>query len=91
VTNTGQRAGAEVVQLYIRDPVASATRPVRELKGFERVELAPGEAREVVFTLTPADLAFYTPRGTWEAEPGDFEVFVGGSSTTDRSARFTLR
>jgi beta-glucosidase len=91
VTNTGQRAGAEVVQLYIRDPVASATRPVRELKGFERVELAPGEARTVAFTLTPADLAFYTPGGTWEAEPGDFEVFVGGSSTTDRSARFTLR
>ena len=70
VANTGARAGAEVVQLYVRDMVGSVTRPVKELKGFQRVELAAGESREVTFTLTPADLAFYTARGRWEAEPG---------------------
>ena len=91
VTNSGDRAGAEVVQLYIRDLVASATRPVKELKGFEKIELAPGESREVTFELTAEDLAFYTPRGAWEAEPGEFQVFVGTSSAEVRTARFTLR
>ncbi len=91
VTNSGDRAGAEVVQLYIRDLVGSATRPVKELKGFRRVELTAGESREVSFTLNAGDLAFYTARGVWEAEPGDFEVFVGGSSVDVQAARFTLR
>jgi beta-glucosidase len=91
VTNTGDRAGAEVVQLYIRDLVASATRPVKELKGFQKIELAPGESREVTFSLGAADLAFYTPRGSWEAEPGEFQVFVGTSSETVQTGRFTLR
>ena len=91
VANTGARAGAEVVQLYVRDMVGSVTRPVKELKGFQRVELAAGESREVTFTLTPADLAFYTARGRWEAEPGGFAVFVGGSSRDVKSASFTLR
>ncbi len=91
VTNTGSRRGTEVVQLYVRDLVGSVTRPVKELKGFQPVELAPGESREVSFTLTPADLAFYTARGRWEAEPGTFTVMVGGNSRDVKSASFTLR
>ena len=91
LTNTGPRAGAEVVQLYVRDVVGSLTRPVKELKGFAKVELQPGESREVVFTLTAADLAFTTARGTWEAEPGEFQVFVGNSSEADTPVGFTLR
>ncbi len=91
ITNAGQRAGAEVVQLYVRDLVGSITRPIKELKGFRRIELAPGEAQEVIFTLRDEDLAFYNARGLREAEPGDFEVFVGTSSADVQGARFTLR
>ncbi len=91
VTNTGDRAGSEVVQLYVRDLVGSTTRPVKELKGFEKIHLDPGQSRAVTFTLAAGDLAFYTARGAWEAEPGDFEVFVGTSSADVKSARFTLR
>jgi beta-glucosidase len=91
VANTGTRAGAETVQLYVRDLVGSVTRPVKELKGFERVELKPGEARDVRFTLTAADLAFYTAQGRWEAEAGAFAVFVGGNSRDVKQAAFTLR
>jgi beta-glucosidase len=90
VKNTGERPGAEVVQLYVRDLVGSLTRPVKELKGFERVTLAPGESRDVSFTLSAEDLAFYTAAGRWEAEPGDFQVFVGSSSRDVKDARFTL-
>lgn len=91
LTNTGSRVGAEVVQLYVRDVVGSLTRPVKELKGFAKIELQPGESREVAFTLTAADLAFTTARGTWEAEPGEFQVFVGNSSTVDTPTSFFLR
>ncbi len=91
VTNSGGRAGAEIVQLYVRDMVGSVTRPIKELKGFERVELAAGQSRDVTFTLTAADLAFYTARGRWEAEPGAFTVFVGGNSRDLKEASFTLR
>jgi beta-glucosidase len=91
LSNTGDRAGTEVAQLYVRDLVGSATRPVRELKGFQRVSLEAGETRTVTFELTAKDLAYYTPRGAWEAEPGEFEVFVGGSSEAERSARFMLK
>jgi beta-glucosidase len=69
----------------------SVTRPIKELKGFERVELAPGQSRDVTFTLAPADLAFYTARGRWEAEPGAFKVLVGGNSRDLKEASFTLR
>lgn len=69
VTNSGQRAGTEIAQLYVRELVGSVTRPIKELKGFQRVELAPGQARELTFAIKPADLAFYTARGQWEAEP----------------------
>ncbi|MEO1085992.1 MAG: glycoside hydrolase family 3 C-terminal domain-containing protein, partial [Acidobacteriota bacterium] len=91
VTNTGERRGVEVVQLYIRDLVGTATRPVKELKGFERLDLEPGASQDVTFVLTEKDLAYYTPRGRWEAEAGDFEVFVGTSSAEVQSTRFTLR
>ena len=90
VTNTGGRAGAEVVQLYVRDEVASVTRPIRELKGFERVELAPGQSRTVTFTLRPDDLQFWGEDGAWTVEPGWFTVMVGGSSAATQSARFEL-
>jgi len=91
VTNTGKRAGTEVAQLYVRDLVGSVTRPVKELKGFERVDLLAGQAREVTFTITAADLAFYTARGRWEAEPGAFRVLVGGNSRDLKEASFSLR
>jgi beta-glucosidase len=91
VTNSGRRAGAEIVQLYVRDKVGSVTRPVKELKGFQRIELKPGQSSDVTFTMTTADLAFYTARGRWEAEPGAFTVFVGGNSRDLEEASFTLR
>jgi beta-glucosidase len=91
VKNTGDRLGAEVVQLYVRDLVGSVTRPVKELKGFEKVTLEPGESKDVTFTLSAADLAFYTAAGRWEAEPGDFVVFVGPDSRDVKEARFTLK
>ena len=89
VANTGDRAGAEVVQLYLWDEVASVTRPVQELKGFERVELAPGESQRVTFMLSPDDLQFWGD-GAWTVEPGWFTVMVGGSSAETQSARFEL-
>ena len=91
VTNTGQRAGTEVAQLYVRDMVGSVTRPVKELKGFQKVDLQPGQSREVTFTLKASDLAFYTAAGRSEAEPGAFKVFVGGNSRDVKEAGFTLR
>ncbi|GAB4220543.1 MAG: beta-glucosidase BglX [Acidobacteriota bacterium] len=91
VTNTGSREGTEVVQLYVRDLVGSVTRPVKELKGFQRVTLKPGESRDVIFGLSAADLAFYSGRGLWEAEPGDFMAFVGGNSMEVKEAKFTLK
>jgi beta-glucosidase len=80
VTNTGDRAGTEVVQLYIRDLVSSVTRPVKELKGFHRVRLDPGETTTVAFDITPALLSFYDIDMRYVVEPGDFELMVGTSS-----------
>jgi beta-glucosidase len=91
VTNSGERAGAEVVQFYIHDRVGSFTRPVLELKRFEKIELGPGESREVTFPITAADLALFNANGEWQAEPGDFEVFVGTSSTELHRAELHLR
>jgi beta-glucosidase len=91
VRNTGTRAGVEVVQLYVRDRVGSVTRPVKELKGFHKIQLEPGQSKDVTFTLSAADLAFYTAAGQWEAEPGEFDVFVGPNSRDVRQASFTLR
>ncbi len=80
VTNTGRRASDEVVQLYIHDLVSSVTRPVQELKGFQRIHLKPGESRRVELPLGPAELGFYDVNMKWVVEPGRFEVMVGGSS-----------
>jgi len=80
VTNTGTRAGSEVVQLYIRDLVSSVTRPVKELKGFRRVALEPGQTATVRFEITPESLAFWDVNIKYRVEPGDFEIMVGTSS-----------
>jgi beta-glucosidase len=81
VKNTGVRSGAEVVQMYLADPSAKVDRPLRELKGFERVELAPGESRTIAFQLDRRALSFYsTEAHSWVAQPSRFEVFVGSSS-----------
>ncbi len=90
VRNTGRRAGGDVVQLYVRDLVASVTRPVRELKGFQKIELAPGEERDVAFRLTPDDLAFWRADMTFGSEPGAFDVFVGDDSTATLAGHFEL-
>ncbi len=90
VSNDGDVAADEVVQLYVRDLVGDVTRPVRELKGFERVRLNPGESRTVTFELDAAALAFYGQDMTLITEPGQFHVWVGGSSDTDLRAEFTL-
>ena len=83
IQNTGNRAGKEVVQLYIRDRVASISRPVRELKGFQKVSLEPGERKIVNFTLTASELGFYNGDGEFLVESGVFDIFVGGSSTAE--------
>ena len=81
VKNTGDKAGAEVVQLYVNDAEASVERPVRELKGFQKVYLEPGEARKLSFTVTPADLSFFDAEAhDWKLEPGDFHILLGTSS-----------
>jgi len=80
VTNTGQREGTEVVQLYIRDLVSSVTRPLKELKGFRKVYLRPGEKKTVAIDITPESLAFYNIDMKYVVEPGDFEIMVGNSS-----------
>jgi len=80
VTNTGKRRGDEVVQMYIRDEVSSVTRPVKELKGFERISLDPGETRKVMFQITPEKLYFYNREMKRVVEPGKFQIMVGGSS-----------
>ena len=91
VTNTGSRAGDEVVQLYIHDPVASISQPVRRLRGFERVTLNPGETRTVTFTLDRSDFGFYDNRGKFVVEPGQIDVYAGNSSNSDMKRSFTVR
>jgi beta-glucosidase len=90
VTNTGTRQGQEVVQLYTHQLVASRSRPVRELKGFEKIALAPGKTKTVRFTLKASDLAYHDDNGDPVVEPGKFHVFVGGSSTADLKAEFRI-
>lgn len=91
ITNQGNREAEEVAQLYIRDRVASLTRPVRELKGFRKIRLAPGATAEVQFTLTRHDLAFYNAQLQLVAEPGEFDVWIAPSAEAGISKRFTLR
>lgn len=91
ITNTGSRDGAEVVQLYIRDLVGSVTRPVKELKGFEKIFLKAGESRKVSFSITPELLKFYNYDLQFVCEPGDFDVMIGGNSRDVKKARFLLK
>lgn len=85
VTNTGARAGDEVVQLYVRDPVASVSRPVMQLRGFRRVALAPGETRRIYFTLESGHFALWGQAGGWQIEPGKIELMAGGASDQIRA------
>jgi beta-glucosidase len=91
VKNTGQVAGTETVQLYIRDLVGSVTRPVKELKGFKKVALKAGEVQTVSFTITKEDLSFYNIDGVWGTEPGKFKVFVGTNSQNTIEAGFEIK
>jgi beta-glucosidase len=90
IENTGQRAGDEVLQLYIRDVASSVTRPVRELKGFQRLTLQPGEKRRVEFTLVPEQLGFYNREMRFVVEPGAFKVMVGNSSVGGLESNFDV-
>jgi beta-glucosidase len=91
VTNTGARAGDEVAQLYINDPVASISQPVRRLRGFERVTLQPGQTRSVSWTLDRDDVGFYDNAGRFVVENGRIHVFVGNSSSqSDNKRTFTV-
>ena len=90
VENTGRRAGDEVVQLYIRDPVASMTRPVKELKGFQRISLQPGEKKKVEFVLGPEHLGFWNREMRYVVEPGEFRVMVGANSVDVLEAKFEV-
>jgi beta-glucosidase len=90
VSNDGDVEAEEIVQLYTRDLVGNITRPVKELKGFQRTRLQPGEKRTVSFTLDPEDLAFYGREMKLITEPGDFHVWIGGHSDAKLRAAFTL-
>lgn len=90
VTNTGKRAGTETVQLYIRDVSASVSRPVKELKGFVKLSLEAGESGEAVFEITEDMLKFHTADREYRAEPGLFEVYIGGDASVGRKASFRL-
>jgi beta-glucosidase len=91
VTNTGKVAGKEVVQMYLQDVVGTTTRPVRELKGFEKISLEPGESKVVTFEITPELMSHYNSNLEFVAEPGEFIVSVGADSRTKNSASFILK
>jgi len=90
VTNNGSRDGKEVVQLYIRDLVGTSTRPVKELKGFQKIELKAGTSKTVSFEITVNDLKYYNYDLKYVAEPGDFKIFIGGNSRDVKEANFKL-
>ena len=90
ITNTGKIAGEEIVQMYTRDLVGTSTRPVKELKGFRKIMLNPGESKVVTFDLTENDLKFYNNDLKYVAEPGDFKVFIGSNSRDVQEADFKL-
>lgn len=91
VTNTGSHDADEIVQMYIRDMVGSVARPVKELKGFERIHLKKGESRTVSFDITAEQLKFYNSALDWVCEPGEFEVMVGGNSRDVQTKKFSLQ
>jgi beta-glucosidase len=90
VTNTGDREGDDVVQLYIHDPVASISQPVRRLRGFQRVTLDPGKTTSVTFHLDAGDFGFYDNRGRFVVEPGSIDVYAGDSSTAELTKSFVV-
>jgi beta-glucosidase len=90
VTNTGARIGSEVVQVYLCDKVSKFARPIKELAGFEKVEIKPGETRKVAFTLGSEQLGYYAPCKGWVVEPGSFTIWVGGSSAAELTAEFSV-
>lgn len=90
VQNTGRRAGDEIVQCYIQDCVSRLTRPVRELKGFQRVTLQPSETQHIEFALGPDELSYYGQGGKWLLEPGEFKVWVGNDSRAELEGSFTV-
>jgi beta-glucosidase len=90
VTNTGERAAEEVVQFYVRDLVGSITRPVKELKGFQKIKLEPGQKVTVSFKISTDDLAFHDSNMRYAAEPGVFNAWIGGSSDTDLRTEFSV-
>ena len=90
VANTGEKAGDDVVQVYIHDPVASVSQPVRRLRAFERVTLEPGQTRTVTFTLDRSDWGFYDNSGRFVVEPGQIDVYAGDSSTAEETKSFTV-
>ena len=90
VSNTGDYDGEEVVQLYIRDLVGSVTRPVKELKGFQKIFLKHGESQDVVFEIGVEDLKFYNNELEFVAEPGDFKLFIGTNSQDVKEVGFSL-
>jgi beta-glucosidase len=91
VTNSGNYDGDEVVQMYIRDLVGSVSRPVKELKGFERISLKKGETKTVTFTIDEEKLKFYNSQLEFVSEPGEFEVMVGPNSRDVQTVSFTLQ
>ena len=90
VRNEGSYDGEEVVQLYVQDLVATVTRPVKELKGFKKIFLRSGESQTLTFTISEADLRFYNIDMEYEAEPGDFKVYIGSNSRDVMEAGFSL-
>ena len=90
VKNSSKIDGSEVVQLYIRDVVGSVTRPLRELKGFQKIALRAGETKTVSFKITTADLKFYNSDLNFVAEPGTFEIYVGGNSDASLKVQIEL-
>ena len=90
LTNTGRVAAVEIVQLYIRDVVANVTRPVKELKGFQRIRLEPGQAATVDFNVHTDDLAFYGRDMQLMTEPGEFHAWIGGSSEAELKTGFRV-
>lgn len=91
VTNTGKRDGAEVVELYVRDMVGESSRPVKELKGFEKIELKAGESKDVSFKITPDMLSYYNHELDFVLEPGDFEIMIGSASNNVKAAPLTVK
>ena len=90
VKNIGDREGTETLQLYLHDKAASVVRPVKELKGFQKITLQPGEEKKVTFAITEEMLRFLTEDGVWASEPGEFDLYIGGDSNTENRAVFTL-